>query len=340
MEIDNEGRIKIRTKAPEKQPHGEEIINILSSRKSATAKEIQMVSRARSLKEIYDILNLLRDSGIVIRKGSNWIISPDFGAEYLDWNNNLAKLGALYDLKIPVLLIGPTGCGKTSSILELAKKKNTPMRSINLSLRSREHHILGRLDRGKGNEIFWKKGPLPLSMEEGSILYLDEINQAEGDVLIRLDECLDDRRQLNYEGQTIIADNNWWVVSSINPLDVVGTKELPQQILSRFPARLVYEYPPPHIELKIIKRRTGMKSKYDDFMFRILNLFNELRRSSDLPYVPGVRESITAARLMGNLERNEIIDMILINPLRQWGLNPCKKAMELAIAKGVYVENG
>jgi nitric oxide reductase NorQ protein len=89
-------------------------------------------------------------------------------------------------------------------------------------------------------------------MRNGTILYLDELNAAEADVLLRLDEALDDRRQVvlkESEGQTITASKGWTVIATINPLSHVGTKELPPQVLSRFPVRLRLEYPPEEVEV-------------------------------------------------------------------------------------------
>ena len=93
-------------------------------------------------------------------------------------------------------------------------------------------------------------------MKEGNMLYLDEINAAEADVLLRLDEALDDRRQVVLKesgGEVITAKKSWFVIATINPLNHVGTKELPPQLLSRFPIRLRMDYPPEEKELEIVK---------------------------------------------------------------------------------------
>ena len=94
-------------------------------------------------------------------------------------------------------------------------------------------------------------------MKEGNILYLDEINAAEADVLLRLDEALDDRRQIvlkESDGQIVKAKDSWFVIATINPLTHVGTKELPPQLLSRFPVRIRLDYPPEDVEYQIIKK--------------------------------------------------------------------------------------
>nr|AIE94406.1 ATPase (norQ) [uncultured marine thaumarchaeote AD1000_45_G09] len=105
--------------------------------------------------------------------------------------------------------------------------------------------------------IGFGEGILVKSMKEGNILYLDEINAAEADVLLRLDEALDDRRQIvlkESDGQVIKAKDSWFVIATINPLTHVGTKELPPQLLSRFPVRIRLDYPPEDIEYQIIKK--------------------------------------------------------------------------------------
>ena len=94
-----------------------------------------------------------------------------------------------------VLVIGPKGTGKTSLVREYAKQKSKELQSINFSLRTRESHLVGTKNLIDGN-IGFNEGILVKSMKEGNILYLDEINAAEADVLLRLAEALDDRRQI------------------------------------------------------------------------------------------------------------------------------------------------
>jgi len=322
--------------------NNEKALEYFRQRSQFTAKQFQKKFKT-DLKTSYEILNKFRDKSVLVREGAEWILNPSYNVDYLDWNGNLSKLEKLYKLKLFTLLIGSKGTGKNESVLALAKKLNLNLISLNLSLRTREHHIIGRLDVESNNgtkRIVWKKGPLPLSMEEGCVLILDELNASEPDVLLRLDESLDERRELNYEGQHIVAHKDWWVVGIINPLDHPGTKELPPQLIRRFPARLIYEYPDPLNELKIIKKKVGVKQINEDLLFRLLDLFNVIRNNSDLPYTPSITESITAAQLLNSgTSMNEVIDITLLNTLRQWGVEPIKEAKELAISKGIYLED-
>ena len=119
------------------------------------------------------------------------------------------------------------------------------------------------------------------SMRDASMLYLDELNAAEADVLLRLDEALDDRRQLGPEkapeGQIVNASSDWFVIATINPLSHVGTKELPPQLLSRFPIRLRLDYPPEETELQIINQHTEIDSSKIDDVKRAIKLAKVLR---------------------------------------------------------------
>ena len=160
--------------------------------------------------------------------------------EYLDWNNSLGILNKAYDAGLFVLVIGPKGTGKTTLVRRFAESRNVHLDSINFSLRTRESHLVGSKTLYDGTVTF-NDGLLVRSMKSGSMLYLDEINAAEADVLIRLDESLDDRQQLvlkESSGETIKAQSGWFAIGSINPLSHSGTKELPPQLLSRFPVRI------------------------------------------------------------------------------------------------------
>src|ERR671934_178884 len=178
--------------------------------------------------------------------------------KYLDWNNALDILKKAYETGLFVLIIGPKGTGKTTLVRKFASQMKKELYSLNFSLRTRESHLIGTKTLDSG-EISFVEGVLVKAMRDGSMLYLDELNAAEADVLLRLDEALDDRRQLvlkEAEGQIVNATADWFVIATINPLSHVGTKELPPQLLSRFPVRVRLEYPPEDIELEIIKQHT------------------------------------------------------------------------------------
>ena len=222
-----------------------------------------------------------------------------------------------------VLIIGPKGTGKTSLVRDFAKNKNVNLESINFSLRTRESHLIGTKTLTDGTVSF-DEGILIKSMKKGDILYLDEINAAEADVLLRLDEALDDRRQVvlkESSGEVIKAKENWFVVATINPLTHSGTKELPPQILSRFPVRIRLEYPPANIELEIIKKYVS--GEHESEIIQAIKLANILRQAAaveELFYSPSLRETIAFGKLLDKgMSSKEVAKFVFGNVYTQWG---------------------
>ena len=242
---------------------------------------------------------------------------------YLDWNNAFEIIDSAFEKGLFVIIIGPKGTGKTTLVREYAIRKSKNLQSINFSLRTRESHLVGTKSLTDGN-IGFDEGILVKSMKEGNILYLDEINAAEADVLLRLDEALDDRRQLilkESSGEIIKAKDSWFVVSTINPLTHVGTKELPPQILSRFPVRVRLDYPPEDIEYQIIKRH--VKNPNEAEVLQGIKLANVLRQASaveELYYSPSIRETIAFAKLIeGGVSAKQAAKTVFGNVYSQWG---------------------
>lgn len=257
--------------------------------------------------------------------------------KYLDWNNSLEILRNAYESGLFVLIIGPKGTGKTSLVREFARiineekmqqtGKQYNLESINFSLRTRESHLVGAKTLS-GGDVTFDEGILVRSMRNGAILYLDEINAAEADVLLRLDEALDDRRQIvlkeSSSMEIIKADEKWFVVATINPLSHSGTKELPPQLLSRFPVRIKLEYPPEDVELEIVKTNLGkLEYNTDDDIVQAIKLANTLRQAAaveELFYSPSLRETIAFAKLLkGGASTRKAADWVFGNVYAQWG---------------------
>ena len=241
---------------------------------------------------------------------------------YLDWNNSIEILNKAYETGLFVLIIGPKGTGKTSLVRDFAKNKNVNLESINFSLRTRESHLIGTKTLNAGTVSF-DEGLLVKSMREGDMLYLDEINSAEADVLLRLDEALDDRRQIALKessGEVVKAKESWFVVATINPLTHSGTKELPPQLLSRFPVRIRLEYPPEDIELEIVKKHV---SGHESEIIQAIKLANTLRQAAaveELFYSPSLRETIAFGKLLNQgMSAKEAAIFVFGNVYTQWG---------------------
>ena len=255
--------------------------------------------------------------------------------DYLDWNNALGVLSKAYQTGLFALIIGPKGTGKTTLVRKFASQVKKELYSVNFSLRTRESHLIGTKTLDKG-EISFVEGILVKSMRDAGVLYLDELNAAEADVLLRLDEALDDRRQLvlkEAEGQLINAASDWFVIATINPLSHVGTKELPPQLLSRFPIRLRLDYPPEEVELQIISRHTEVDSSKLNDVKRAIKLAKNLRDAAaleELYYSPSLRETIAFAKLLNTgIKSNQAAEIVYANVYDQWGEVEYRKVMDM-----------
>ena len=253
--------------------------------------------------------------------------------EYLDWSNSFEILEKAHEQGIFVLVIGPKGTGKTTLVREFAKRQSMKLASINFSLRTRESHLVGSKSLSEGN-IQFNEGILIKSMKEGNMLYLDEINAAEADVLLRLDEALDDRRQVilkESDGKMITANKSWFVIATINPLNHVGTKELPPQLLSRFPIRLRMDYPPEEKELEIVKNHVPQAD--DKSLKKGIKLANILRQAAsveELYYSPSLRETIAYAKLIdGKMLPKKAAEIVFGNVYAQWGSIELQKVNDI-----------
>lgn len=163
--------------------------------------------------------------------------------------------------KIPLILKGPTGCGKTRFIEHMAYKLDLPLITVSCHEDLTASDLIGRFIF-KGNETIWEDGPLTLAVKYGGICYLDEIVEARNDTTVIIHSLTDDRRMLYIDKtqEVIRAHNNFMMVLSYNPGYQNVMKDLKQSTKQRFMS-LIFDHPEMEIEKKIIQTETGLGAK-------------------------------------------------------------------------------
>ncbi len=160
--------------------------------------------------------------------------------------------------RMPVMLKGPTGCGKTRFVQHMAYRLNRPLITVACHEDLTASDLVGRY-LIKGQETVWVDGPLTLGVKHGAIVYLDEIVEARKDTTVIIHPLSDDRRLLPIEkkGQIVEAVDDFMLVISYNPGYQSVLKELKQSTKQRFMA-IEFDYPARDIETRVIEHEAGV----------------------------------------------------------------------------------
>jgi len=216
--------------------------------------------------------------------------------------------------QIPLLLKGPTGCGKTrfvefmawslgQKIVRVAKGGSETAPGVGSLYTVACHEDLTVRDLTgryimKGGEAVWIDGPATVAVKEGAILYLDEVVEARKDVTVVIHPLTDYRRILPLEtlGIQIKAPKTFMVVVSYNPGYQSIRKNLKQSTKQRF-AALSFSYPPPEKEVIIVEKESGVDHAVAE---KLVVLANDVRTISSIDLEEGVstRSIVHAAKLV------------------------------------------
>jgi len=177
---------------------------------------------------------------------------------YMAVRNEVELFRTAYSNRIPVMLKGPTGCGKTRFVQQMAYQLKRPLVTIACHEDLTASDIVGRYLL-RGDETVWTDGPLTLAVKHGAICYLDEVVEARKDTTVVIHPLTDDRRILPIEkkGQVIEAVDEFMLVISYNPGYQSVLKELKQSTKQRFMA-IEFDYPPKELEVRILQHETGL----------------------------------------------------------------------------------
>jgi nitric oxide reductase NorQ protein len=165
---------------------------------------------------------------------------------------------AAHARRIPILLKGPTGCGKTRFIEYMAWRLARPLVTVSCHDDLTASDLVGRY-LIVGAETVWVDGPLALAVRLGAICYLDEIVEARKDTTVVIHPLADDRRILPIEktGEVLRAPPEFLLALSYNPGYQSVLKELKHSTRQRFVA-IEFGHPAAAIEQRIVARETGV----------------------------------------------------------------------------------
>ncbi|WP_291515556.1 CbbQ/NirQ/NorQ/GpvN family protein [Bdellovibrio sp. ArHS] len=202
-----------------------------------------------------------------------------------------------YKLSWPLLLKGPTGCGKSRFVQYMAAKVDRPLIEVACHEETSAVDLVGRFVL-KGGETVWQDGPLVKAMRDGAILYLDEVAEAREDIIVALHPVLDHRRTLFIDktGETLRASPGFMVVASYNPHYQSHLKELKPSTKQRFMA-LSFLYPEEADEIAIVQKESGLEK---DMVEKLVRFSAKIRNLDhlDLRETVSTRLIIAAAALI------------------------------------------
>ena len=237
---------------------------------------------------------------------------------YRSVGDELDLFSAAYNQHIPVLLKGPTGCGKTRFVEYMAWKLGRPLTVVRGKKKGQNvedgevrvplvtiachedltaSDLVGRyLLDAEGTR--WMDGPMTRAVKAGAILYLDEVVEARKDTTVLIHPLTDHRRILPVEktGQIIEADDRFLLCISYNPGYQSALKDLKHSTRQRF-ISIEFYYPPREIEAEIVQRESGCTSEQAESLAKLGEKIRNLEEHG-LQEGASTRLLIYAARLM------------------------------------------
>lgn len=216
---------------------------------------------------------------------------------------------------LPVLLKGPTGCGKTRFVEHMAWRLRRPLVTVACHDDLSASDLTGRY-LIKGGETVWVDGPLTVAARTGAICYLDEIVEARQDTVVVIHPLTDDRRLLPIErtGELIEAAPGFQVVISYNPGYQHAIKDLKPSTRQRFVA-LDFDFPPPDLEATIVAHESGVERDVAEALVRLGQRVRRLR-DQGLAEAPSTRLLVATARLIaGGIAPAQACRAALVGPL-------------------------
>ena len=220
-----------------------------------------------------------------------------------------------YSNGLPLLLKGPTGCGKTRFVEHMAARLGKPLYTVACHDDLSAADLIGRYLL-KGGETVWVDGPLTRAVREGGICYLDEVVEARKDVTVVLHPLTDTRRTLMIDrtGEELVAPKGFMLVASYNPGYQNVLKRMKPSTRQRF-LSVSFDFPDPQTEMVVVARESGLDAAR---VAPLVRLAGHIRKLSGMDLEEGVstRLLIYAATLMAHgMGVDQALDAAIIDPL-------------------------
>jgi len=222
---------------------------------------------------------------------------PDEAPWYRPIADELALFEAAARHRLPVLLKGPTGCGKTRLVRHMAWRLGRPLATVACHDDLSASDLTGRW-LVRGGETTWQDGPLTEAVRAGGIAYLDEVVEARQDTVVVLHPLADDRRMLPLEraGELVEAHPDFQLVVSFNPGYQSLAKELKPSTRQRFVA-IELGFAPPEVETEIVAHEARISPATAGALVRVAERVRPLR-DRGLAEAPSTRLLVHAGRLV------------------------------------------
>lgn len=218
---------------------------------------------------------------------------------YLPSGDEIDLFEAAYKAKLPVMLKGPTGCGKTRFVELMAHQLDRPLVTVACHEDLFASDLVGRFHL-QNDATVWMDGPLSRAVKAGAICYLDEIVEARKDTTVVIHPLCDDRRILPVEkkGELLLAHSDFFMVISYNPGYQSVLKDLKQSTRQRFVA-IEFAYPAPDTEAEIVTHEGAVEPS---IAVRLVTLAGQIRnmQAHELMEGASTRLLIYAAKLYQN----------------------------------------
>jgi nitric oxide reductase NorQ protein len=237
------------------------------------------------------------EPGLVTTDG----IRPPLSKEpfYVPSGDEVAVFAACHARRLPVMLKGPTGCGKTRFVEHMAWHLRRPLVTVACHDDLSASDLVGRY-LVRGSETVWQDGPLTRAVRAGALCYLDEVVEARQDTIVVIHPLTDDRRVLPIDktGELVPAAPGFQLVVSYNPGYQHLLKDLKPSTRQRFVA-LEFTVPPPEQEIAIVVHEGGVSHHQAADLVALAGRIRKLR-DRGLPEVPSTRLLVAAARLIAS----------------------------------------